>query len=82
MEIVLVSSFVFILDKYFFDRKLLLINSNVGEICCNFRYKNLFKNVEIMHASRLLSFYSINFQIRQIPVTNQHSSWEWQPFSY
>ena len=37
----------------------------------------------IMGASGLRSFlYSINFQIRQIPVTNQRFSWEQQPFLY
>ena len=78
----LVSSFVFSLDIYFSRKKLLLINLNAKEICCNFiGYKNLFKNVGIMHASRIWSFYSINLQIRQIPTTNQNLPGESNPFS-
>ena len=64
MDFVLVSSFVFILDIYFSLKKSLLINSNAEKTCCNFSLKNLFKNVGIMHASRLWSFYSTKFQIR------------------
>ena len=72
MDIVLVSSFVFMSDINFSHKILLLVNSNAEKICCNFSYKNLFYNVGIMRASRLWSFYSINFQIRQISVSNQH----------
>ena len=43
----------------------------------------VYLNMGNMGASGLRSFlYSINFQIRQIPVTNQRFSWEQQPFLY
>ena len=55
---------------------------NAEKISCNFiGYKNVFWNVGIMHASRLWSFYSINFQIRQIPATNQNFPGKNNPFS-
>ena len=55
-----------------------------SKICFNFSYKNWYRNVRIKDAFGLWSlvYYSINFQkIRQIPATNQHLSWEYNPFS-
>ena len=43
--------------------------------------KTYSKNMRIMHASRLRSFYSINFQIKQIPATNNIFSEINNPFS-
>ena len=66
-------SFVFILGINFSRKKMVPINLNAifpAKICCNFSYKNLYENLEIVGAS----VYSINFQIRQIPATIQHFS--------
>ena len=68
MDFILVFSFVLFFDIYFSCKELLLINLNADKICCNFSYKNFILKCGNYHASGLWSFYSINFQIRQIPV--------------
>lgn len=78
-------SFVLLLDIYLFAKR---VNNNqfkcnfLGKTCCNFSYKNIYKNFPIIGATGLwLLAYSYNFEIRKLPATKQHFSRNNNPFS-
>ena len=78
-------SFVLLLDIYLFAKR---VNNNqfkcnfLGKTCCNFSYKNIYKNFPIIGATGLwLLAYSYNFEIRKLPATKQHFSRTNNPFS-
>ena len=80
IDLVVVGCFLCVCFGHYFSRKKLVLINLMQFFFCIFTVTSVMKMLEFW--VHLDFVYSMNFQIRQIPSTNQHFFWELQRFFY